>query len=237
MDREGIERGRWYGARMLERFADNIWTTARLAKFFGVETGSRMTIVRLSGGGLFVHSPVALDSETRAEVDELGEVRAVVAPSIFHHLSVGQWMAAYPKALFAGCSGLELKRHDLPWNQVLGDQAHPIWADDLDQVYFSSRRENEVDFYHRPTRTFICADALLNLSTHAVKSTRFVAKLMGNSAPGLGWMEPIMVRDRRVARRQVDRMLEWDIDGIVLSHGAMVPSNGHEVLRRAYAWL
>ena len=74
---------------MLTPFADEVWVEAREARFLGLETGTRMTIVRLEKGGLFVHSPVALLDATRRAVDELGEVRAVVAPSIFHHLHVG----------------------------------------------------------------------------------------------------------------------------------------------------
>ena len=222
---------------MLEAFRDEVWSTTRPVRFFGVETGSRLTVVRLGCGGLFVHSPVALDPATKAEVDALGPVRAVVAPSIFHHLHVGAWIAAYPGAVVAGCPGLELKRRDLAWSEVLGDRPHPVWADDLEQVYFSSRRENEVDFYHRASGTFLCADALLNLSTHPDRVTRLVARVMRNDAPGLGWMEPLMVRCRKLARRQVDRMLAWDIDGILLAHGQPVQGDGGEVLRHAYAWL
>lgn len=221
----------------LTAWSDGVWTDTRKAKFFGVETGTRMTIVRLAAGGLFVHSPVPLDEATRAEVDALGEVRAVVAPSIFHHLSVGQWMAAYPKAVFAACPGLEWKRPDLAFTCVLGDEPHEIWANDLHQVYFSARRENEIDFVHPKTKTLIVTDALLNLSTHTERSTRFVARLMGNRAPGMGWMEPLMVRDRRVARRQVDRILAWDFDKIILAHGAPLPHGGPEIVRDAYAWL
>jgi len=222
---------------VLTPWATGIWTDTRKAKFFGVETGTRMTVVKLTAGGLFILSPVPLDAETRREVDALGEVRAVVAPSVFHHLSVGEWMAAYPDALFAACPGLEWKRPDLPFNVVLGDQPHPIWAADLEQVYFSSRRENEVDFFHAPTKTLLCTDALLNLSEHPDRSTRIVARLMGNRAPGIGWLEPFMVRDRRLARRQVDRMLDWDFERIVLAHGRLVEQGGLEVLRHAYAWL
>ena len=98
---------------MLTRFAEDVWVEPRLAKFWGVETGTRMTLVRLSDGGLFVHSPVALDAQTRSEVDALGPVRAVVSPSIFHHLHVGDWLAAYPDAVYAACPGLEWKRPDL----------------------------------------------------------------------------------------------------------------------------
>jgi hypothetical protein len=46
-----------------------------------------------------------------------------------------------------------------------------------------------------------------------------------------------MMRDRAAAREQIGRMLAWDFDRIVLSHGDIVPTGGHEVLRRAYAWL
>lgn len=222
---------------MLERFADEIWTDARPARFFGVETGTRMTVVRMRGGALFVHSPVPLHDETKAAVDDLGTVRAVVAPSVFHHLSVGAWMNAYPDAIFCACPGLEWKRPDLAFDAVLGDVPHAAWAGELQQVYFSARRENEVVFFFPPTRTMICADALLNLSGHARTSTRLVARIMGNQSPGAGWPERFMIRNRALARRQVDRILAWDIDSIVLAHGPCVREDGRETVRRAYAWL
>lgn len=222
---------------MLVPFAEDVWTDTRPAKFYGVECGSRMTVVRLRGGGLFVHSPLGLDEETRRQVEALGEVRAVVAPSIFHHLYVGQWMAVYPDAHFAACHGLEWKRADLAWTSVLGDQPHPIWADEIEQVYFSARRENEVDFYLSRQKVMICADALLNISTLPAFSARIASRIMGNHAPGVGWMEYLMIRDRRLARRQVDRIMAWDFDKIVLAHGEMVEQGGREVVRSAYAWL
>ena len=63
------------------------------------------------------------------------------------------------------------------------------------------------------------------------------AALLGNRAPGATWLERLIIRDRAGAREQVDRMLAWDIDGIVLSHGDLIEGDGREVLRRAYAWL
>jgi len=222
---------------MLTPFAENVWTATRKAKFLGVETGTRMTVVRMSDGGLFVHSPVPLDDATRRAIDALGPVRAVVAPSIFHHMSVGQWMAAYPHAVYCACPGLEWKRADLSFTSVLADEPRKEWSLDLAQVYFSARRENEVVFFHAKSRTMICSDALLNLSEHPDAKTRLVARLTGNGAPGFGWPERFMIRDRRLARRQVDRMLEWDIDKIVLAHGTLVEHDGREVLRRAYSWL
>lgn len=222
---------------MLTRFADDVWTETRRARFLGVETGSRMTIVRLSTGALFVHSPVGLDDDLRREVDALGEVVAVVAPSLFHHLHVRGWMKAYPRAVFGACPGLEWKRPDLAFSFVVADTPHALWRGELDQIYFSARRENEVVFYHAKSKTLVCADALLNLSKHPSRSTRLVARLMRNTGPGLGWMEPLMVRDRRVARRQADRILAWDFERAVLSHGEVLDRGARAAFQRAYAWV
>ena len=58
---------------MFERVAEGIWTTARAQRFWGVETGTRMTVVRLSAGGVLLHCPVEMDDATRRAVDgELG---------------------------------------------------------------------------------------------------------------------------------------------------------------------
>lgn len=222
---------------MFDTIADGVWTTARPQRFWGIECGTRMTVVRLPEGGLWVHCPVALDEATRAAVDALGEVRAVVSSSLFHHLYAGDWMKAYPKAKFSPCPGLEKKRADLAWGPVLGDGPDPLWADTLDQAPFTSRFEHEVVFFHRATRTMICADALLNLSTHPSFITRMGAYMILNTAPGKGYLERVAVQDWKLGRKQVDRILEWDIGPIVLAHGGLVDRDGREVVREAYRWL
>lgn len=222
---------------MLEPIADNLWTVTRRQRFWGLETGTRMNIVRLADGSLFVHCPVALDAETRREVDALGPVRAIVSSSLFHHLYIGEWTSAYPKASLWGCPGLAKKRPDLPWTGVLGDGPDAAWEADLDQAPFTSRFEHEVVFLHRATRTFVCADALLNLSKHPSAVTRAAAFLMGNSGPGKGYLERIAVQDWALGRKQVDRILQWDFDGALLAHGGLVAHGAREAMREAYAWL
>ena len=224
--------------RTLEPIAPGLWVEARRLRFAGVETGTRMSVVRLADGGLFVHSPVSLDDATRKAVDALGPVKAVVAPSRFHHLYVGEWIKAYPDAAAYCCPGLERKRPDLLWRGVLGDAPEAEWRGDLDQVFFGARSlESEVVFFHPSSRTLLCADLIFNLGTHASRLTRIVAFLMGSRKPGATLLEHVIIRDRRAAREQVDRMLAWDFDRIVLAHGAMIDRGGREVVRRAYAWV
>lgn len=223
---------------MLEPIGDELWLLERQLRFLGVECGSRTTIVRLRGGGLLVHSPAPLSPALRAEVDALGPVSAIVAPSRFHHLGVGSWIEAYPQALVCGCPGLAKKRPDLRWDRVLGDAPEPLWAGELEQVYFGARTmEHEVVFFHPGSRTMICADIVFNLARHPSRLTRVVARMLGQREPGATWLEHLMMRDRAAAREQIGRMLAWDIDRIVLSHGPLIERGGREVLRRAYAWL
>lgn len=222
----------------LHPLVDRLWVATRPLRFLGVETGTRMAVVRLADGGLFVHSPTSLSGGVREAIDALGPVKAVVAPSLFHHLHVGEWSDAYPQAVVCACPGLAGKRADLPFTRTLGDEPEPEWRGEIDQVFFGARTmENEVVFFHRASATLICADMLFDLATHPSRWTRTVALLLGNRAPGATWLEHLMIRRRAEARSQIDRMLAWQPERIVLSHGSLVERDGTEVLRRAYAWL
>ncbi|MDB4998655.1 MAG: hypothetical protein JWM74_6087 [Myxococcaceae bacterium] len=195
-------------------------------------------MVRLRGGGLFVHSPVALDTATREAVDALGPVTAIVAPSRFHHLYVAEWARAYPTASLSACPGLEKKRSDIDWSRVLGDEPAPEWRGELAQVFFGARAmENEVVFFHERSKTIISCDFIFNLATHPSALTRAVATLMGQRAPGATLLERVMIRNRVAAREQIGRIVAWGAERIVLAHGDIIASNGSAVVERAYRWL
>jgi hypothetical protein len=222
----------------LAPFAPDIWLEARPLRFFGLETGTRMTIVRLANGGLFVHSPVALDAALRETVDALGPVAAVVAPSLFHHLYVGDWQRAYPDAAFFACPGLLKKRPDLAFHGVLGDEPHAFWRDDFDQLFFSANSlANEVLFFHRPTQTIVSADFVLDLGSHPSRLTRAAARVLGPSGPGVTWLERAMIGRRKEARGQVDRVLAWQAKRLLIAHGGVIGEGATEVVRRAFAWV
>lgn len=223
---------------MLEPLTADVWTAQRPLRFFGLDTGTRMTIVRLRSGGLFVHSPIALDAELRAAVDALGPVTAVVAPSRFHHLYVNEWAAAYPSASVSGCPGLEKKRKDVRWSRILDDAPAAEWRGELDQVFFGARSlENEVVFFHRPSKTIISSDFIFNLATHASGLTRAVAFLLGQRAPGTTILERLLIGNRSAAREQIGRIAAWGAGRIVLAHGDVITTGGSDVVRSAYAWL
>ena len=83
-----------------------------VAPFLGFRYPTRMAVIRLSDGGLFVWSPVALTDPIRAAIDRLGPVRHLVSPNALHHLFLGEWKSAYPAARLYASPRLRRKRRD-----------------------------------------------------------------------------------------------------------------------------
>jgi hypothetical protein len=222
---------------MLNAVAAGVWAVTKPLRFMGIEMGARMTLVRVAERGLLVHSPVELDAATRHAVDELGTVQAIVAPNLFHHLHVNAWAEAYPNASVWCTPGLEAKRSDVKWSGKLGDVAEPDWHSELEQVLFSALPfSNEVMFFHKMSKTLICSDFMFNLANHPSMLTRTFARIAGKS-PGPTLLERMMIKDRSAARAQVDRVLSWGAERIVLAHGDIVEASGSTHVQAGYAWL
>jgi hypothetical protein len=224
----------------LRPIAPELWVSEAPLRYFGIEMGRRMTVVRLSRGGLLVHSPAPLTSALRGELDGLGEVAAVVPASNLHgHLHMEDFQAAWPAAALFAAPGLERKRPDLRFAGRLGDQAEALWADDLDQAVFRGHRLlEEILFLHRPSRTLIAGDTFFNIGPAWPWRTRLVAwgpRLRRRAGPTA--LFRLAVRDRPAAAASVRRILEWDFDRILPGHGEIVETGGHEAFREAWAWV
>jgi Domain of unknown function (DUF4336) len=223
----------------LRQLARDIWVAERPQRFYGLEVGTRMTVIRLAGGRLLLHSPVHLDPDLRRELDALGRVCFAVAPNRVHHLYAGKVAEVYPEARLWVAPGLARKRPDLVFDGVLDDEAPPEWKDEVDQVFFRGRPyENEVVFLHRPSRTLILCDLAFNFGPRTATPTRLLMKLLrsyGHFGPSK--LDPLLIRDRRAARQSLEQILAWDFDRVVVAHGEVLESGGREALRHGYAWL
>jgi hypothetical protein len=223
----------------MRELAPELWVTERPLRFGGLQVGTRMTVIRLSSGGLFLHSPVRLEPALAAALDTFGRPRFVVAPNRFHHLFAGDYVAAYPACELFVAPGLERKRPDLKIAGVLDDTAHPGWAGEIDQVLIRGvPLMNEVVFLHRATRTLLTSDLVFNIGRESPALTRWGFRLLGGYGRfGTTVIERLLVRDRAAARASLERVLAWDFDRVVLAHGQVLEHGGVEGLRRAYAWL
>lgn len=87
---------------------------------FGFRYPTRMALIRLSDGTLMAWSPVRLTPALRDAVEAFGPLARIVAPNALHHLSLGDWQAAFPAARLLAPPGLAAKRRDLRIDAQLG---------------------------------------------------------------------------------------------------------------------
>ena len=198
-----------------------------------------MTVVRLAGDQLLLHSPIARTPALAEAVARLGTPAVLIAPNRFHHLFAKAWQAAHPAAPLYVAPGLDRRRPDLAVAGVLGERPAPAWAGALDQVHLEGfPMLNEVVFFHSASRSLIASDLVFNVGPSSPPLTRLAFRAMGAyGRPATTPMERLMIRDRAAFRRSLERILAWPIEQLVPAHGAIVRTGGHAALAEAYAWL
>lgn len=227
---------------MLQAFGEELWIAdGPETSVIGFRYPTRMAVIRLSGGGLFIWSPTALTDDLRSAVDALGPVRFLIAPNALHHLFLDDWRRVYPDARLYEPPGLREKRPDIAFHGELGDAPADEWADDIDQVPIRGNLiTTEVVFFHRASRTAMFTDLIQHFSPTWFTGWRAVlARLDLMTAP-----DPAVPRkfrrsfiDRRAARRGLERILAWPVRKVLMAHAAPVEEDGHAFIDRTFAWL
>ncbi|MBS0433167.1 MAG: hypothetical protein JSS21_12305 [Proteobacteria bacterium] len=228
-------------APLRELVPGQVWLKDHPVRIAGARLLTRMTVLRGADGGVFLHSPVIIDDATRAVIDAIGPVRAIIAPSNCHHLFVGQAQQVFPSVPTLGVEGVESKRPDLRFDALIGDDPPALWAGQMDQVCIGNRIMCEVDFLHRASRTLVVTDLVENFRYETPGTNRMLRGMIRclgmwgkpKPAPELRWF----TLHRAAAREALGRMLAWEFDRIVLAHGEPILHEPKAALRKAWAWL
>ena len=222
---------------MLRDHEAGLWSCAQPHTMLGLHLGTRMSVVRLDDGGLWIHSPIRLTAALRQAVDALGEVRHIVCPNIYHHLYAGDWVTAFPRALVYAPERLRRKRRDLRIDTVL-DGAAPLWGDQLRPVHIDGSTLDETVFVHRRARAIISSDLVENFSACEHGPTRLYLRASGVYGR-VGWSRLLrwVYRDHTAARRSIDRLLACDVDRIVLAHGDVIERDARTALVETFTFL
>ena len=118
----------------------NIWDHEMPIRFGGIPLWHRMTVIRLTKGGLVVHSPTRLDLASQEEFQKLGPIVAIIAPSWWHDLYLREYLSAYPDARLYGAPTLVRWNRSVPFAEVLGDLVPSLWTGEIDQVHVQGIR-------------------------------------------------------------------------------------------------
>lgn len=224
---------------MLEPIDDNLWHAVHAFTVNGFPISTRMTVVRLPGQRLLVHSPIPLTDGLRRQLDALGSVAFVVAPNKMHHLFLAPFAAAFPHATVYGPTGLRNKRPDLGVITELPAEDLPEWLPDLEHFAFGGiPAGSESLWFHRPSATLLVTDLLQWMHGDLAWQTKAYAAVTGvRHHLAVPRTVRALVRDRVAAARSAERVLRWPFARVVVAHNAIIDTDAHAQVARALAVL
>ena len=229
-----------------KQVADGVWIVdAAPIHAGGIPLPLRMTVLRLSGGELLLHSPVPYHPGLQRAVESLGRIGHLVAPSIGHWLFLKDWQAACPNAITWAVPGLEdrsqVRRSGLAIDAELSDRPPRVWANEIDQVLVAGPVFKEICLFHRPSRTLLLTDLIINLEGDLLPVfARPLARLLGIVAPE--GRAPLYLRlllrlNHRDTVRAAHRLVAFNPERVIFAHGQWFDRDAAGELRRSLAWI
>lgn len=231
----------------LKPVAEGVWIVdSGPLRIMGMPLPVRMTVVRLGDGDLWLHSPTRFTESLRGELERLGTVRHLLAPNIAHWAFLQEWQSQFPQALSWGPAELQqrapVKKSGVRFDCTLDDRAPRDWAAEIEQIAVPGGAGfKELDFFHKPTKTLILTDLVLNIETEKMPVwMRPLLSLMGPAAPD--GKPPIYLRTLikmkgDQARAAAGRMLTMNPERVIFTHGRWFERNGAAELRHSLRWL
>ena len=103
-----------------------------------------------------------------------------------------------------------------------------------------SRLMWEVAFFHKPSKTLLLVDLIENIGDKT-EGVGLGIKLWWKAVFHM-WNKPrpapeyqIGWKDKKAAKQSLERMLTWDFERIVLSHGDLIESDAKAAAREAWS--
>ena len=215
---------------VLRGFAQDLWIAdGPPVRAFGIALPTRMIVVRLRNGSLWINSPVEATRAQAMQLKEIGEVAHLVSPTPLHDWRLAPWTKFFPDAQ--------------PWKAAsLGDVPPAAWEAEIDQMVFrGSIVLSEIEFYHRPSRTLLVTDYIQNFpfapGRPLLNVARRVAGILNGGSPRDLRLTFIGKRNRRLGAESVRKMLVWNFEKIVIAHGDLDIDDARSFVERSLRWL
>lgn len=234
------DAGSWHNptGALLRQLHENVWVVERGYISRGLDAGGKTTIIRLPDNRLFVHSPLPLTAELKADVDAAGVVSAVVAPNANHLSFIGSWARHYPNAAMLSPPTLRASMPNVPFTDELDEHgSHPSFTDEAGSIrafYVASfEYMRETMFYHVPSSTLLCTDIIMNFPRNVPFGTKvfdfITAKIF----------KPLVFRtttkDALKFHETLDEIEALGFTTLVPCHGEVATENALEVFQTARA--
>lgn len=224
----------------LEVVAEGVWSIHhRDFSMGGMRLGTRSNLFRLGDGTLALHAPGPLTPAQLDSIRALGPVSVILVPNLLHNGYCAAAARAFPAAKVIAAPGVAKKVPSMTVHEELGDRVPGALAGVAESMRLEGcPKMGEHVFFLPASRTLLGVDLAFNL--HGLTGMDRFAMWMNNAndkfcVTNLG--RSMYVADRAAAGASVVRMTDaWDVEGIVVSHGELLRSDGRRVLRDAWAF-
>lgn len=224
---------------MLKQIAADIWAHEKDVELpLGLNMPGRATIMRLGGGGLLIYSPLSVDEVTAREIDQLGDVRFLVAPNSLHWMFLKAAKERWSGARVLASPVLAKKLGSFPF-EPLPETGRIDGAEGvrIERIQGAPKIEEHV-LLHEPSRSLVVGDLMFNI--HECRSfwMRLVLRLGGTwkkVGQSIEWRR--LVKDRAAAARSASDILGWDFERVVVAHGNVIEDDARERARQALGWM
>lgn len=206
----------------------------------------RMTVIRLPGGDLLLHSPTRFTFALRNALEALGPIRHLMAPNAGHWTFLQSWQRACPSVTTWAVPGLrergQVRRSGVRLDHDLGHAAPVEWGGAIAlRVVTGGLGFREIALFHTSSRTLVLTDLVLNLEASKLPAAvRPVARLFGVTAPdGMPppYLRAVIRLRRRVAAEAASRLLALQPDRVIFAHGHWFDTDATAALKRSLRWL
>jgi hypothetical protein len=197
----------------------------------------RMTIVRLTGRRLIIHSGIALDVAGMAAIESFGQPSFYIAPSALHRMDVKPWKQRYPELKIVCPPGARGRLEEL----VKVDTVAPDFGDAAVQyavVDGTAQREGVLIVKGSKGTTLVLNDLIFNVRKQP-GMTGFLFEVLGVTGSEPKMPKLVMrklAHNKSALRVQLERWANLvGLQRIVLSHGAVIEADPSGTLRRLAA--
>lgn len=223
---------------VLEAIAEGVWGQTSIVRLpGGMRMPCRATILRLPTGGMAIHSPVTIGEQAAREIDALGRVEVLIAPSCGHWVFLEAAKARYPNARVFAAAGLEKKLGKLPFEPLPTSGAIDGLGMAVERIGGAPAMGEHV-FLHEASRTLVVSDLVFNVRRCESFMMRCVLRLTGTwnkTAQSRVWR--LVVKDRAAAATSAAHVLSWDFERVVVGHGDVIEDDARQRMREALGWM
>lgn len=182
----------------------------------------RSTVIKTSKG-LIIISPIRFSDEQFKEIEKLGSVNTLVAPSLIHHLFLPNAIERFKSAQVWGPVGSPEKLPKIQWNFLFGKDQWPLIEEVDFQLIEGAPGMNEVAFFEKSSKTLVLTDFVFNLTNPKGWGAPVMLRLLGTFKRfAVSRFVYKFIVDKSAVEKSFRKILQWDFDKIVMGHGEVV---------------